>query len=76
MSVLSRLVSLLGVAGIAAIILYLPRRVPITNSIVHPFLLSDNLALKFPISWPMLVVYVGVVVVVTGLLTFLLRPRR
>lgn len=76
MSLLSRLVSLLGIIGIAVVILYMPRRVPITNSIVHPYLFGDQIALKFPISWPLLVVYLGVIAVVTGLLTFLLRGRR
>jgi Na+-transporting NADH:ubiquinone oxidoreductase subunit NqrE len=77
MSLLRGLVVLLGVAGLAAVILFLPRRVPVLNDIVHPYLLgNDAIALRFPISWPLLVVYVGVVAVVTGLLTFLLRGRR
>jgi hypothetical protein len=76
MSVLTRLVSLLGVAGVVAVILFMPRRVPITNTIVYPYLFGNDLALKLPISWPLLAVYVGVIVVVAGLLTFLLRGRR
>ncbi len=75
MSLLPRLVSLLGVLGAAAVILFVPRRVPITNTIVHPYLLGNDLALKLPISWPMLVVYLGVVIVITGLLSFLIRGR-
>lgn len=75
MSLLPRLVSLLGVLGVVAVILFMPRRVPVTNTIVHPYLLGDDLALKLPISWPMLAVYVGVVIVITGLLSFLLRGR-
>lgn len=76
MTMLSRLVSLLGVAGVVVVVLFMPRRVPITNTIVYPYLFGNDLALKLPISWPLLVVYIGVVVVVAGLLTFLLRGRR
>lgn len=76
MNVPLRLVNLLGIAGVIAVVLYMPRKVPITNTIVYPYLFGNDLALKFPVSWPLLAVYIGAIVVVAGLLSFLLRGRR
>lgn len=77
MSLLRGLVLLLGAAGLVVVVLFLPRRVPIVNDIVHPYLFGNNaIALRFPISWPLLVVYVGVIAVVAGLVSYLLRGRR
>jgi hypothetical protein len=76
MNIAQRLVGLLAIAGLAAIVLYAPRRVPLLNDIVHPFLLGDSLAVKFPVSWPLAVVYAGCVIVVAGLVSFLVRRSR
>jgi hypothetical protein len=76
MSPLRSLSGLLGIAGIVAVVLFMPRRVPITGDIVHPFLLGDSLALKFAIAWPLLAVYLAAVIIVAGLLGFLGRGRR
>jgi hypothetical protein len=75
MNLMQRVVGLLAIAGLVAVVLFAPRRVPLVNDIVHPFLLGDSLALKFPVSWPLAVVYAGVVIVVAGLLSFLVRKR-
>jgi hypothetical protein len=75
MKLLRRLVALAGVACLVALVLFLPRRVPVVHELVHPYLLGGSVALKFPIAWAMAGVYAGAVVVVTALLTFLLRGR-
>jgi len=76
MNLTQRLVGVLAVLGLIAVALFAPRRVPIVNEVVHPFLLGNSAALKFAISWPLAAVYAGVVIVVAILLGFLLRKSR
>jgi hypothetical protein len=66
---------MLALLGAFAVLLFLPRRVPPVNAIVHPFLFGNDAALSFPISWSMLGVYIGVVAVLAGIVSFLLRNR-
>jgi len=72
MRALRRVVFLLGVAGLVAVVLFLPRHGP--HGIVHPYLLGDSLGFK-DVSWALAGMYAGAVVVVTLLLTLLLRKR-
>ena len=76
MNLTQRLVGVLMVVGLVAVALFAPRRVPIVNDVVHPFLFGNSAALKFSISWPLAAVYAGVVIVVAVLLGFLLRRAR
>lgn len=76
MNLLQRLIGLLAIVGLAAVVLFAPRRVPIVNDIVHPFLLGDSLSVKFPVAWPLAAAYVGVVIVIAVLLGFLVRRPR
>ena len=71
-----KLVGLLAVAGLAAVVLFAPRRVPVVNDVVHPYLFGNTLAVKFPVSWPLAAAYAGVVIVVAVLLGFLVRRPR
>jgi hypothetical protein len=75
MKLLRRLVALAGIACLVATVLFLPRRVPLVNEIVHPYLFGGAATLKLPIVWALAGVYAGAVIVVTALLTFLLRGR-
>ena len=75
MKLLRRLVALVGVACLVATVLFLPRRIPVVNEIVHPYLLGGSAALKLPVVWALAGAYAGVIIVVTALITFLLRGR-